>query len=259
MTDLPMMPPSAADETAGYPRPVRSIHQVEISTRCNLRCVYCPSRHLDKPIEDGGSGRAKIDITAEHYTRALEWAKYFEEQGTQGELALTGIGEALLHSRFVEMVREAREALPTNLITFSTNGLLLTDALCEQLAPYQPAIFVSTHRPEKAKLAIDIARKHGLLAGTNTAFATESFDWAGQLDWGVSIPDDAVTCEYLRTGWAVVLSDGRIATCCLDATGDSVVGHVNDEIGSAAIGPWKGRVAGCDTCHQRVPEPQELR
>ncbi len=241
-----------------YPRPITSIHQIEISSRCNLRCVYCPSRDLDKPVEDGGSGRAKEDISMANFHRALEWAVHFEHRGTQGELALTGLGEALLHPEFVEFVRLAREALPDNRITFSTNGLLLTDELVEQIAPYRPEIYISLHRPEKAKGAIDAAAAAGLLAATNSSFATLAFDWAGQLDWQVSIPKDSVTCEFLRSGWAVVLADGRITTCCLDATGSGVVGHVDDPIGTLAIEPWEtegadGRKIGCSSCHMNVP------
>lgn len=238
-----------------YPRPIKSIHQIEISSDCNLRCVYCPSRNLDKPIADGGSGRAKQHIARETFERALEWAQHFERAGTQGELALTGLGEALLHPEFVDLVRVAREALPTNPITFSTNGILLSEELCAQLAPYGPQIFVSLHRPEKAKHAVDNARKYGLLSGVNAAAATEAFDWAGQLDW----PNTAapITCEFLRSGWCVVLADGRITTCCLDATGAGVVGHVDDEIGSLSIEPWgadyNGRRIGCDACYQSVP------
>jgi organic radical activating enzyme len=241
-----------------YPRPIESIHQIEISSRCNLRCVYCPSKDLDKPVADGGSGRAKEDISMENFERALEWAQHFHHCGTQGELALTGLGEALLHPDFVDFVRLARKALPSNRITFSTNGLLLTEKLVEELAPYRPEIYISLHRPEKAKGAIDAAQKAGLLAATNASFATLAFDWAGQLDWEVSIPEDSVTCEFLRSGWAVVLADGRLTTCCLDATGAGVVGHVADVIGSLSIQPWgteggDGRNIGCESCHMVVP------
>lgn len=236
---------------AGYPRPLTAIHQIEITSRCSLRCVYCPSRHLDKPISEGGSGRAKMDITDAHFERALEWAVHFEKLGTQGELALTGIGEALLHPRFVDYVRMAREALPGNLITFSTNGLTLTDELCAELAPYNPRIYVSLHRPEKAKGAVDAARKHGLLADVNAAFALNAFDWAGQVDWEVTIPPESVACDYLRFGRGVVLSDGRVTTCCLDASGNGSIGHVDDEIGSLSTRPW----SLCEPCHQVVVEP----
>lgn len=241
-----------------YPRPIQSVHQIEITSHCNLRCRYCPSPKLDKPTAEGGFGREKTDITMETFMRALEWATHFEARGTQGELALTGIGEALLHPQFVEFVRLARGALPRNRITFSTNGLLLTDELCAKLAPYRPEVYVSLHRPEKAKGAVDAARRHGILAAVNTAFATESFAWAGGLEWDVSIPEGSVVCEFLRTGWSVVLADGRIVTCCLDGTGDSAVGHVDDEIGSLSIAPWgadlpDGRHVGCSSCHMSVP------
>lgn len=237
-----------------YPRPIESIHQIEISSRCNLRCVYCPSPKLDKPVDEGGFGREKEDITVENFARALEWAKHFQEAGTQGELALTGIGEALLHPQFVDLLRMAREALPDSLITFSTNGLLLTREMCEQIAPYQPRVFVSLHRPEKAKHAVDAAREFGLLESTNVAFALDAFDWAGALDWEVSTKYPP-PCAFLSIGWCVVLADGRITTCCLDASGGGVVGSVWDEIGSLGLKPWfDERVgAGCKNCHMRVP------
>lgn len=237
-----------------YPRPITGIHQIEISSRCNLRCRYCPSPKLDKPVERGGMGRAKTDISLDDFARALEWARHFNLKGTQGELALTGIGEALLHPHFVELVRMAREALPSNLITFSTNGLLLTPELCEQLKPYNPRIFVSLHRPEKAKPAVDAARAAGLLELTNSAFVLNAFDWAGAVDWGVT-DSNPPTCEFLVSGWSVVLADGHITTCCLDASGGGVVGSVWDEIGSLSLAPWHDERTdtGCSKCHMRVP------
>lgn len=252
MTELPMA--GVPQGRMEYPRPVESIHQIEVTSRCNLRCVYCPSPKLDKPPEEGGFGREKIDMDRRVFDRALDWARHFERQGTQRELALTGIGEPLLHPEFVELLAAAREALPHNLITFSTNGLALAtpkgEELLERMRPYNPRIFVSTHRPEKAGLAIAKVKKAGLFATENTAFATDgAMDWAGQLDWPVQIPDGSVTCDYLGLGWSVVLSDGRITTCCYDASGKGVVGHVDDEPGTASIQPYEL----CGPCHQVVP------
>jgi len=112
-------------------------------------------------------------------------------------------------------------------------------------------VFVSLHRPEKAGPAINAAKRHGILADFNPSAATSSFDWAGLIDWEVSAP--RTTCEYLRSGWGVVLSDGRVTTCCLDATGAGVVGHVDDEIGSLALAPWGDEKVGCAACHMTVP------
>lgn len=223
-----------------YPRPVTSIHQIEITSRCNLRCIYCPSPKLP---------RAKVDITDQDFTRALAWADYFERLHTQGELALTGIGESTLHPHFVEYVAEARRTLPHNRITIATNGLLFTDQLAGELAPYKPEIYVSMHRPEKAQLALVAAERAGLETYLNTAFVAESFDWAGQVDWPVRIRKGAVVCEYLRQGWAVVLADARITTCCLDASGAGVVGTIWDPIGKASIQPY----SLCGSCHMEVP------
>ena len=247
--------PSAEPKRRGqsYPRPIESIHQVEVTSRCDLRCVYCPSPKLDKPVEEGGFGRAKIDISDEHFYRALEWAVHFERQGTQNELALTGIGEPLLHPRLVEYLAAAREALPANPITFSTNGLALAkpsgDELLKRMKPYQPQIYVSTHRPEKAGLAIAKVKKAGLFATENTSFATDgAMDWAGQIDWPVQI-EVTVMCAYLGLGWGVVLSDGRMTRCCYDATGEGSFGHVDDPIGALSTSPW----SLCEPCHQVVP------
>lgn len=230
-----------------YPRAVTSVHQLEVTSKCNLRCVYCPSKKMPEL-----RGQPPMMMTLATVERALEWAVHYEQQGTQNELALTGIGEPLLHPEFAEIVRMAREALPKNAITFSTNGLLLTDKICEQIAPYRPEVYVSLHRPEKAGPAINAAKRAGILAGVNPAPATSAFDWAGQVEWEVSAP--RYPCEYLRVGWCVVLVDGRITTCCLDASGAGVVGHVDDEIGSARLAPF----SLCDSCHMDVPEPGEL-
>lgn len=256
MTTLPLA--GAPPVHAGYPRPIRSIHQVEITSHCNLRCVYCPSRNLDKPHELGpdgfptGFGRAKEDMTLETFEKALRWATHFQhEGGTQGELSLTGIGETLLHPQWREIVSMARAALPENFICFSTNGILLDDAACAHLASERVGVYISLHRPEKAGKAIEHAKRHGILMDVNASAATSAFDWAGQLDWYVST--DRYPCEYLRSGWAVVLADGRITTCCLDASGAGVVGTVDDEPGSLSIAPF----SLCGPCHMDIVDPVE--
>ena len=260
-----------------YPRPVEQVHQIEVTSHCNLRCVYCPSRDLDKPLHDvagellplavdggtGGFGREKEDMTIEVFERALEHVVHYAEAGTQGELALTGIGEALMHPDFILMAELARAALPENLITLSTNGVLLAhkaghrehlrgELLIDALHEYRIATFVSMHRPERAAIAANRLRERGVLMAQNTAFGDMgSMDWAGGLDWQVNA--EPITCEFLRSGWCVILADGRIATCCLDAEGSSTVGHVDDAPGTHVIQPWKGERQGCSSCYQEVP------
>lgn len=255
-----------------FPRPVEAIHQIEVTTWCNLRCKYCPY-----PKQEKLRGQPKMMMEMAVFERALEWAvelngRYLpnvvefdlltrtrdgsldvprphQPSPMMAELSLTGIGEGLMHPDFVTMVRLAREALGADCpIVFSTNGILLDDTMASRLAPYHPMVYVSLHRPEKAGHAIEAAKKYGILAGYNPSPATSAFDWAGQVDWFVS--HERTPCEYLRSGWGVVLVDGRITTCCLDASALGVVGHVDDPIGSVSIEPF----SLCPKCSYSVPE-----
>lgn len=221
-------------------RPVREIHQIEISSRCNLRCKYCPHPHLERPKQDMADDvwRASLDLVA-HYCRA----------GTQGEVALTGMGEALLHPEVVRYVAELRETIgPHRPLTFATNGIELNDDLCALLKPHNPQIYVSLHRPEKAGPAIETAKRWGLYAGANKAFADSAYDWAGQVKWYNSGP--TFPCAYLSRAWAVVLVDGAISTCCWDAHGKNIIGNVRDDPTTLAMRTFPL----CDQCHHTVPD-----
>lgn len=218
-------------------RPVTSVHQIELSTHCNLACRYCPSPVLP---------RVKEHMAMDTYRAALDHVRHYERLGTQGELSLTGIGEALLHPEIIECVALARETI-TGPLVLATNGLALTEDLCRALAPYGVQLYVSLHRPEKAGPAVELAKRHGLLAAVNASAATSAFDWAGQVEWFVSAPP--TVCEYLRTGWAVVLADGHVTTCCLDASGAGCIGSVFDEPGAWQVAPYDL----CSICHMTVP------
>jgi len=193
------------------------------------------------------------------FERALDWVEALNDRrdDTVGELSLTGIGEALMHPEFVDFLALARRRLPGTPLVFSTNGLLLTDGLCAKIAPYRPQVCVSLHRPEKAGPAIQAAKRHGIFQIANPAPSLSAFNWAGQVpDWFVSAPP--IVCDYLKLGWGVVLVDGRITTCCLDASGKGVVGHVDDPIESltspgTGLKPWGDERVGCAACHMSTP------
>lgn len=237
MNAVDIKPQTGCRGTA-YPRAITTIKQIEPTTRCNLKCSYCPSPNLP---------RKKEDMTWPIFEAALVLARHFADAGTQGEFCFTGIGEPLLHSRFVDMVAAARQALPRTPMMISTNGVLLDDAMCAALEPYTPQIWVSLHRPEHAVPAMAAAARHGLLAGHNNSVVFSSFDWAGQLSWPVTAP--ATVCAYLEHGWGTVLVDGRITRCCLDADGSGTLGHVHDDPATLGTSPW----TLCKTCHMVIP------
>lgn len=227
-----------------YPRPITAIHQVELSTHCNLKCVYCPSRNLEKI-----RNQSYQHMTREVFEQTLDLCKSLPNQG---ELSITGIGETLLHPEWREFIRLAREALPGKFINFSTNGLLLDDDACAYLAKHDVKVYVSLHRPEKAGPAINAAKRHGIFMQENASASIDAMDWAGQVEWEVSA--DPVRCDWLYAGWGAVLVDGRLTTCCLDASGKGVVGTVFDPPEDLKVQPFEL----CSGCHQVPPAENEL-
>ena len=227
-----------------FPRPIISLHQLEITSRCNLRCVYCPSPSI---VAGKYPNRPAGDMSRELFLRSLEWVKAFVAAGTQRELNLAGIGESTMHPDFVDFVRLAREAVgPVVKIIFATNGLIHDEAMVRAIAPYSPQVFVSLHRPEKAGRAIEVYRKYGLLAGASADPSISPNSWAGQVDWIDS--GQRMRCQWLQDGKAMVMADGRITVCCLDASGAGVIGHVRDEIGTARSKPFNL----CTGCYQDI-------
>lgn len=236
------------------PRPVTSIHQIEITSRCNLKCPYCP--HHGMPT----ATRPKIDMAEATFRRTLAWVAYYRNQGTQGELNLAGIGESTMHPQFIEWLPLAREAIgPNAKLVMATNGLLFTEEIARAAVKSNLRVSVSLHRPEKAGLAIAVANKYGVLEGVSADPSINPNDWAGQVDWTpAKTNQNRLACPWIRSGWVFVLSDGRISRCCLDADGSGVFADVQDPIpgdvphhahkGELLTSPWKL----CATCYQDI-------
>ena len=190
--------------------------------------------------------REKEHMSWDMFVRTMEMVTYFESQGTQPELSLTGVGEALLNPLFIKMVKYARSVYKGHIL-FSTNGILLTEDVVKVLAELDIRVYVSLHRPEVATPAINLARKYNILNDINYQFTTSSFNWAGQVDWKVTAQN--INCDYLMNGWGVVLQDGTITTCCMDAEGFNKVGIVGDLISDLGLEPKEL----CDSCHMVPP------
>jgi len=224
--------------------PITAVHQVEMTSRCNLRCRYCPSPNLP---------RAKMDMTEETWNQVLYWARLYVRSGTQVELNLAGVGESTMHPRFVEWAMQARTTLGDKVaLTMATNGLLITEEMAAALVPARPLIWVSMHRPEKAGPAIEILKKYRLLAGVSADPSLSAINWAGQVKWFVSAPRR--TCQWVINGKVFVMADGRVSSCCLDADGSGVLGTVWQDLSKLSTKPYKL----CHTCDQDVGVPLEV-
>lgn len=235
------------------PREVKRIHQIEMTSHCNLRCVYCTSPNL---------GREKLDMEEGVFMRALEHVRYCVRHHGQRELNLAGIGESTIHPRFVEFVGLARKAVDEAhsftaghsialrhqvQLLIATNGVALTEEIVAGTKPFNLRYYVSMHRPEKAGPAIELCRKYDCLDGASADPSLASIDWAGQVKWHVSAQPER-PCNWIRDGMAFVMADGRVSACCLDASGAGVIGHVNDNIGTFKTKPY----SLCKSCDQVI-------
>jgi molybdenum cofactor biosynthesis enzyme MoaA len=126
--------PSLLYDTPEHP----SSLQLEVTTRCNLRCEYCSNRHLEQTE----------DLALERFRRLLDRIDLRRVDNVD----FTGLGESVLHLQLPEMVREIlRRAKPTQLRVV-TNGTALTpkrfEPLCEA-GITSIAVSVDSLDPEK--------------------------------------------------------------------------------------------------------------
>ena len=217
-------------------KPIRAIHQIEMTSRCNLRCRYCTHPKMPRP---------KMDMTEETFRRALHWVKAFQSVRPHPELNLAGIGESTLHPEFVRFTHLAREAVgPYVDLVLATNGLLMTDELAAAIAPAKPKVWVSLHRPEKAGPAVEALKRAGIYSGSSSDPSLAAVNWAGQVEWHVSAPKGK-PCPWITHSMVMVMSDGRVTRCCFDSTGDGVIAHVDDDLSAYATSPF----SLCTNCH----------
>lgn len=216
------------------------IHQIEITSRCNLACRYCVHPKMTRP---------KGDMLRDVYQRALELAKHCVNKFGQMELNLAGIGESTMHPLFIEYLHMAREAVgPRCRIVLATNGIALTKAQAQALQSINADVWVSMHRPEKAGPAIEMLKQYDVLKGISVDPSVAAIDWAGQVDWHVSTKVNE-PCPWLSEGQVMVTSMGDLVTCCLDGDGKGIVGNVWDELKTIQVNPYEL----CTTCHLQVP------
>jgi MoaA/NifB/PqqE/SkfB family radical SAM enzyme len=132
---------------------------IELTTRCNARCIFCPQRDL--PV--------KQHMTDEVFERVLAMIRS-EPLGT---IYFIGRGEPLMHPRFVDYVREIRNWTGIEFEVF-TNGLALVPAVVDQLVGLNDeelniAINVSLHSLKE--------ETHRALTGTELRTVSENLKY----------------------------------------------------------------------------------
>lgn len=221
---------------------VHSVHQIEMTSRCNLACKYCVHPKMPRP---------KVDMDDRTYLRSLDVAAMLHRRNPElvTELNLAGIGESTMHPEFIRYVHLAREAMGWGVrLVIATNGLLMTREMAKAIKDADPWVWVSLHRPEKAGPAIEALKEAGILRGVSADPSISAVDWAGQVKWAVSTDAKGSPCTWVRPGRVFVMSDGQISRCCFDGTANGVLGSIWDDIDTIQTSPY----SLCKTCHLNV-------
>ncbi len=86
---------------------------LEMTSRCNLECTMCPSRHLTRP---------KMDIDQDLFKKCVD---ELDAEGIDG-LWIYNIGESILHPNFEELLKYVSSKKNLGPIWHSSNGQELT-------------------------------------------------------------------------------------------------------------------------------------
>lgn len=105
--------------------------QIEPTTRCNYRCVFCCGRYMEQK-----------DMDFEVFKRVIDEYKDVEEIQLQGE------GEPLLHPQFFEMVEYAKK-MNIRVKTISNGSLFTRENITKILDTGLDLIYLSIEAPEK--------------------------------------------------------------------------------------------------------------
>ncbi|RPJ54959.1 MAG: radical SAM protein [Acidobacteria bacterium] len=234
--------------------------QIETTTYCNSRCVFCPHHKMKRT-------RESMDMDL--------FKKIIDEAAALpliSQICLTGLGETLMDKQLLERVDYVRRRMPTIHLDMFTNGHLFTAELYRELAKRRlTKLYVSLNavRPEQRKaimglsdydqvvselrkaialklLATPIVVKavvnpdllggdditefernwNGMYCEGGNAFLHTEGNWAGDT-WRMRTPPTHICTRVMMA--IMVLVDGRVAQCCFDTDGRYILGDLRTE------------------------------
>lgn len=188
---------------------------VELTLRCNIRCVHCYNFDRDLPRP-----------AAEPQLSVEELRVLFDELRRAGTLflALTG-GEAMMHPRFWEILDEA--AARSFAVLLLSNGTLLSEASCDRLASY-PGLYTVN-----LSLYGATAATHDAVTKSAGSFR-RTVEGARRLrDRGVGVQFKAVVMKANagEVGEMLALSEREAIACSVDP---AITGRYDGTMGSLA-------------------------
>ncbi len=188
-------------------------------------------------------------MSDEVFERTLYWLGEFQRDGAQGNVNLHHFGESTLHPKFVEWVDRITDIVPEARV--SSNGVGVTREMIRGMRDAGlTALSLSIHRPEVVKKVAEMCQDEGLVCDFASGPLSAPHNWAGQVEGRNSEWAKTYECHFLEIQEVVILADGRLATCCIDAEGIVPLGTVWDDLRKVDLKPF----SLCLKCHHQVPE-----
>jgi hypothetical protein len=171
------------------------------------------------------------------------------------------VGEPTLNPKIVEFVQYARNKLPfRQVLHLNTNGNRMTLELAKDLkAAGITAIDITAHNARSAAKTVRYFKEVGIHGRVSLDFVSAPNNWAGQVDWFApdyhKAPVRENVCPWLSRGQVMIMSDGNITNCCIDAFALGVFGTVFDDLTQFEI----KEMPLCRKCHHITPDEWTLR
>lgn len=216
---------------------IRSISQIEITSRCSLRCKYCPQPKMARP---------KADMSDEVFERVLYWLQEFN----QDVVNLHHFGESTMHPKFIEWLDMVSDIVPV--VAVSSNGVGVTRQMIRDMKKAGlDNLGLSIHRPEVVQKVAEWCLDEGLPFNWASGPVSAPHNWAGQVTTvRNSAQAETFACQFLIDQSCIIFQDGRVGTCCIDAEGIVDLGTVWEDLRQIDLKPFRL----CLTCHQQIPE-----
>lgn len=189
--------------------------------------------------------RKKEDMADDVFERVLYWMGEFKQQ----TIHLHHFGESTLHPKFIEWVDRISDIVPD--VRVSSNGVGVTREMVRGMKDAGLAMLsLSIHRPEVVQKVAEFCIDEGLPYEWASGPLSAPHNWAGQVEGRNSEWAKTYPCQFLIEQACVVLADGRVANCCIDAEGISAQGSVFDDLRQMDLRPF----SLCASCHHFIPE-----
>jgi len=199
---------------------------IETNTFCQLHCPFCPNSNNDR-----GEKKNEIRLSTGIIINLIDELKSI---GYKGRIGLSRFNEPLTDERLVSIVKIIRKALPKNIISIATNGLMLTEKLFLELKDAGVTEFYVTEYGKSLDKVLELKEKYGSILHRRLTEDDPLYNRGGLVTVKKSFGMRGCQSGYSRA--VQVDPSGNIVYCYNDYFSDGKMGNLNE---SSFLDIWK--------------------